>query len=315
MENMVQTRSELHQKRFRSIQYFLEDPPVIEQERLLNTRIERYGSRSRSRKQQKSSANSLRLFLVIICIGVFAYCAVVIATYLLDGYQSSQLIQSIRAELPSASQPQQGSPSAQLSGGQESLPVAAAADASMQEYQSLLTINPDAAGWLSIAGTNISYPVARANDNMFYLTHSFAQKQSAHGSIFMDYRNGGQKEDSHILIYGHNMRDGSMFGNLTDYKNESYFRDHPTITLNLRGETAVWQIFSVSIANDDALPVDFSDQTEFEGFLTYLKADSLYETGVTVDTSDQILTLSTCSRDYENARFTVHAKKAAATNE
>lgn len=311
MENSVQTRSERSGQRFRTIQHFLDDPPVIEQERLLNTRIERYGSRSR--RKQKASLNSLRLFLAIVCIGVFGYCAFMIASYLLDGYQSAKLIDTIRDQLPAAAPTAQAGASKQPD--RDAVHAVSGTDgASMQEYQALLAINPDAVGWISIPDTNISYPVVRAQDNVFYLTHNFDQKQSAHGSIFMDYRNDGTRPDSHILIYGHNMRDGSMFGQLLQYKNASFYQAHPNISLNLRGEPATWQIFSVNVLNDDALPVDFSAPLEFAGFVQSQKASSLYNTGVTAGPGDQILTLSTCSHDYDNARFTVHAKKMAAAN-
>lgn len=303
MENNVQTRTEKNGKRFRTIQHFLDDPPVIEQERLMNTRIERYGSR-----KKKTSISGLRLFTVVICISVFFYCGFVIANYLMDGYQDTQLIDSIRDQLPQAAPPAPGA-SASQGGAAQAANVSGSSDASKQVYQSLIAINPDAAGWIAIPGTNIDYPVARANDNAYYLTHSFDRKESTHGAIFMDYRNDGTHPDSHILIYGHNMRDGSMFGQLAQYKNASFYEAHPVITLNLRGEETAWQIFSVSVLNDDALPVDFSSQAEFAGFIQSQKAASLYDTGTAAGPEDQILTLSTCSHDYENARFTVHAKK------
>jgi sortase, SrtB family len=308
MENSFQTRSQKNSKSVRAIRHSPDVSPVIEQERLVNSRTERYGSNSG--KKQKKSANSLKMFLVIICIGVFSLCAIVTVGYLMDGYQSAHLVQTIREQIPAAAPAQQSGQSVSAQPAASGL----AADASMKEYQSLLAINPEAAGWITIPGMNIDYPMARAKDNAYYQTHDFDRKESERGCIFMDYRNDGMSPGSHILIYGHNMRDGSMFGQLTQYKTASFYQAHPVINLNLYGKATTWQIFSATVVNDDALPADIESQAGLSGFIQSMKSGSLYDTGVTAGPDDQILTLSTCPHEYKNASFTVHAKRIGTAN-
>ena len=178
--------------------------------------------------------------------------------------------------------------------------------AAAQAYAALVQKNADAAGWLIIAGTGIDHPVVQSADNDYYLGRSFENKRSKHGCLFIDYRNSA--DSRHIVIYGHHMKDGSMFGMLPQYALESYFDAHPTITLNLRGSLSQWQIFSVHRTDNSLMPVQFADDKAFGEYAQGIKGLSLYETGVDVSSADTVLTLSTCDGS-SRERFVVHAKK------
>ena len=98
----------------------------------------------------------------------------------------------------------------------------------------LLAINSDCIGWIRIDGTDIDYPVVQAADNTFYLHHNFNQESAICGAIFMDYRNDIDMTREHLILYGHQMKDGSMFKQLNGYKDKDFYKEHPEIILYLR---------------------------------------------------------------------------------
>ncbi len=181
----------------------------------------------------------------------------------------------------------------------------------LDKFKPLLKINDQIKGWILIENTNIDYPVVLANDNEYYLNHNINKERSKAGSIFMDYRNEGNYNDKNIILYGHNMKDGSMFKGLMGYKNEKYFFDHPLITFSTLYETNQWEVFSAYVTKTDFdyIQTEFPNNEGYENFLKNISCKSLYETNVHVEADDIILTLSTCSYEFPNARFVVHAKK------
>lgn len=179
-----------------------------------------------------------------------------------------------------------------------------------ERFIPLLENNPDVVGWLKIDHTTIDYPVVQAEDNAYYLTKDFHRNDNVTGSIFMDYRNRIDEQQKHWIIYGHYMKDEIMFKGLLKYNEETYYREHPLITFDTLYGDRQWLIFSAyyTDVNEDYIRTEFKRQDQFETFAKQLKASSLYDTNITVDADDTILTLSTCSRTEEGGRFTVHAK-------
>ncbi len=180
----------------------------------------------------------------------------------------------------------------------------------MSSFEELLGINSDVIAWIKIADTNIDYPVVKCEDNEYYLNHNIKKESSSSGSIFMDYRNKGNNQDLNKIIYGHNMKDGSMFKTLTNYKKKEFLIAHPIIQLNTLNESTQWEIFSIYITdtNFNYIKTDFYNKEKYSDFLKELKNKSLYDTGVNVNSDDIILTLSTCTYEFSNARFAIHAK-------
>ena len=107
------------------------------------------------------------------------------------------------------------------------------------------------------------------------------------------------------------MKDGSMFKNLTKYKAKDHFLKHPIIELESLEESSIWEIFSIYITDTkfNYIRTDFDDIEEYQDFLYSIKNKSLYDTGISIDRNDHILTLSTCTYEFDNARFVIHAKK------
>lgn len=170
--------------------------------------------------------------------------------------------------------------------------------------------NPDTAGWIQIPGTGISYPLMHTGDDSYYLNHTFSKKVNSAGSIFMETLNSTDFTDLHTIIYGHNMKNGSMFAGLKEYRSASYMVTHPIIYIDLTDGTHAYQVFSVyeADADSDSYTIGFAPDEQYETFLNTIKSRSEYDTGVEVMKEDSIITLSTCTKHGEK-RFVVHAKK------
>ncbi|GGE79499.1 SrtB family sortase [Priestia taiwanensis] len=180
-----------------------------------------------------------------------------------------------------------------------------------QQYDSnsklLENINQDYIGWLSIGDTEIDYPVVQSVDNNFYLSHNFYKNKDFAGAIFMDYRNIMDDLDKNVILYGHNMKDGSMFGSLKNYLDIDYYSLHKRIKLEFQDNDYEFEIFSVyTTTNTDWMNPHFSSQDQ-KNHLKQLENQSEVKTDVEVTEDDMILTLATCTVD-DDERLIVHAK-------
>lgn len=178
------------------------------------------------------------------------------------------------------------------------------------DFASLQAINPEAIGWIEIPGTIISYPIVHTTDNSYYLSHTFRKTENKAGSIFLETSNQADFSDLHTIIYGHNMKNGSMFAGLKSYSSQSYLSEHPYVFIDLQDGSHCYQIFSCHEADtsDNCYTIGYEPDEVYTTFLESLKASSLYDTGVDVDLNDSVITLSTCTRN-GSKRFVVHAKK------
>ena len=179
------------------------------------------------------------------------------------------------------------------------------------DFRTLKEINPDMVGWLKVNGVNIEYTVVKTNNNWFYLNHSFDKSFNYAGWIFADYKNKFDGTDKNIVIYGHNRRDGSMFGTMKDILKPEWYNNEENkyITFITETENSVYEVFSVyQIESEDYyIETHFTDKT-YESFLNTIKKRSIKDFGTEVTTEDTILTLSTCAND-NKYRVVLHAKK------
>lgn len=182
-------------------------------------------------------------------------------------------------------------------------------------YETLARENPDLAGWLSIEDTPVDYPVMwTPTEPEYYLRRAFDGSDAVSGSLFI----GANCEPNapHVIIYGHNMRDGSMFGSLSDYASADYAADHPVIRFNTLAQPGEYKVlaafYSHAYTPDEEgfryyQYTDLSQQDAFEAYVRQAKESSLYETETTAQYGDRLLTLSTCSYHQENGTFVVVA--------
>lgn len=168
---------------------------------------------------------------------------------------------------------------------------------SAMDFTALQEVNSDVIGWIIIPGTTVSYPLLQTDNNTYYLSHTWKGKRSSVGSIFLECQSDPELTDFHTIVYGHNMRNGSMFGALQSYRNQSHVDAHPSVYLTVDSGTYRYDIFAVYQADVDSntYQIGFSGEKSRQTFLDDCMSRSLVTTGVTPHTYDRILTLSTCT--------------------
>ena len=177
------------------------------------------------------------------------------------------------------------------------------------DFNDLKRTNPDVVGWVKVNGTNINYPFVQANDNKYYLTHSFNKSYNAAGWVFLDYRNNNTN-NKNTIIYAHGRTDKTMFGTLRKVLNNGWLNNTDNFVIKISTETgnSLWQIFSVYHipTTSDYLKTDFDDDNEFQDFISMIISRSSHNFNAGVSVNNNILTLSTC---YNNSdKMVVHAK-------
>ena len=167
--------------------------------------------------------------------------------------------------------------------------------------------NEDVIGWIHIPDTIISYPLLQWTDNDFYLEHTWTQTKNASGSIFMEYQNASDFTDFNTIIYGHNMRNGSMFGTLNLYRNSKYLEEHPYIYIVNDEGVLRYDIFAVQSASTKSIiyGLGIENDRRKEEFIRFARDYSLVETEIMPTTEDKILTLSTCTGRGHTTRWVV----------
>ena len=180
------------------------------------------------------------------------------------------------------------------------------------DFEKLKEKNSDIVAWLKVKGTNIETTVVKSTNNDYYLTHNFNKEYNSAGWIFADYKNKVDGTDKNLVIYGHNMRDDSMFGSLKWVINEDWYNneDNKYITLITENETQVYEVFSVyQIEKEDYyIQTNFNTEKEFNTVAQTIKKRSKKDFNVDVNENDNILTLSTCANN-NKYRVVLHAKK------
>ena len=174
----------------------------------------------------------------------------------------------------------------------------------------LRSVNGDVVGWIVIPGTKVNYPVLQKNDNDYYLTRTWKGESSSVGSIFVDYRNTPGFGDDNTLIYGHNMRNGSMFGGLKYYINDGHWEAHPSIYLVDDAGVHRYDIYAVYEARVDAVTyeMNFADDQAKTDFIHYGIRRSVVDTDIVPAAEDRIITLSTCTGMGYTTRWVIHAR-------
>lgn len=175
------------------------------------------------------------------------------------------------------------------------------------DFDALAVINPDIVGWLYCEDTVINYPIVQGNDDSFYLKHLFDGTYNDNGCLFLDSRGSDDFSDRHSIIYGHHMRNRTMFSSLEGYKEQAYYDEHPQLLLVTPDANYVVEIIAGYVANvqDDAWMTGFANDLEFEEWISAAIDKSKFESDVRPLPTDRILTLSTCSYEFNNARFVV----------
>lgn len=188
----------------------------------------------------------------------------------------------------------------------------------LPEYQNILNKNQRLIGWIKIDDTIIDYPVMQTVNNEYYLDHNFNQEEDKNGCIFMDYQCDVIKGCDNMILYGHHMKSGQMFGTLNKYSQQSYYEKHPVIkfdTIYEKGEYQIMYVFRSKVYSEEDVNfkyyqfINAGSEKEFNSYINEMAALSLYDTGVTASYGDKLLTLSTCDYQEKEGRFVVVARR------
>jgi sortase B len=175
-------------------------------------------------------------------------------------------------------------------------------------FTDYIEANSDFEGWIEIGGTSIDDPLVKGLDNEHYLNYDYLDKRNSAGALFLDYRNQGNFYDNHMVIYGHYMQNGTKFHDLHLYKDKEFLENNSIITLKGLRETKEYEIVSVQIVSAYTyyLILDLVD----EGLEEYIKAmnrASIHEVNIEKKKDLKLLTLVTCTYEFDNARLLIHA--------
>ncbi len=192
----------------------------------------------------------------------------------------------------------------------------------LPQFQKLYQQNSDFSGWITIVGTGIDYPLMQPvpENSDFYLDHDYKGEEDINGSIFLDARNDIQSQDDNLIVYGHNMKSGMMFGGLEQYLDAAYWKEHKTVTLQTLYDQAEYEIIAVCLSKvaaggeNDFQYYDFINAGSEEAFQLYVKRlQGMNVMGGKLDISygDKLLTLSTCSNYTQDGRLFLVAKKVS----
>jgi len=174
-------------------------------------------------------------------------------------------------------------------------------------FDALHEINPNVTAWLILPDTPINYPVVQGHDNAHYLHHLFDGTRSNVGTLFVDVYNPPGFTDRNTIIYGHNLQDGSMFAALTEYESQDFFDANPWVFLLTPEGNYVIKLFAgyVTDVEGDSWRLWFDDDSAFEAWITERRSRSDFVSDVEIGPSDRIVTLSTCSLAFYDARYVV----------
>lgn len=248
--------------------------------------------RKRNKKYKKAILN---LILYIILLSILIYSGIKIFKWYKDKTNNNKIVEQIKSTVI-------------VEGKNEG--------ENKEEYtvnfNKLKEQNNETIAWLKVNNTNVEYPVVKGTNNSFYLNHSFDKSNNSAGWIFVDYRNKFDNTDKNIIIYGHNMRDSSMFGSMKNILNSDWYENEKNtdITLYTENEKCIYKVFSIyKIENEDYyIKTEFKNDNEFEKFIKTLKKRSIKDFSVDVSKDDDILTLSTCANN-NKYRIVLHAIK------
>lgn len=178
------------------------------------------------------------------------------------------------------------------------------------DFDALTAINADCIGWLySPEEAIINYPVVQGEDNDYYQSHTFDQETNKCGGIFLDMLNEPDFTDQNNIIYGHHMKNGTMFASLVNYTEQEYYDEHPYLWLVTPEQTYMLQIFSGFLTDTESnvWQISFGSSKEYQDWLREVSRRSNFKSELSPGITDHIVTLATCSYESEDARYVLMA--------
>lgn len=256
---------------------------------------------------------TLGIIIVSVLGAAAIFCSAMFTHQYLDAKNSKAAFDDLTNLITEIDEPQKDTEAEEADLSAEELAAAEAALA-REKYAALFAQNNDFIGWIKIEGTNVNYPVMQTpNKPDFYLKRSFDKEYSDFGVPYLD-EDCVPGESNNYVIYGHHMKNETMFHDLCNYASKDFYDEHPTIKFDTMfgfGEYQIVAVFRFDTNNDTFRYNQFTDMDElhFESFMNSVHLRQLYDTGVDAKYGDKLITLSTCEYTYTNGRFVVVAKK------
>ncbi|MBQ8558641.1 MAG: class B sortase [Tyzzerella sp.] len=252
----------------------------------------------RGRRKKKSVGQIVSNVVLIIAIGVFLFSAFKLWGIFSEYGKGEEEYASLEDIAITYTKPEEGEEEEETF---------------MVDFAKLEEINPDVVAWIRFdEPSQISYPVVKGKDNDKYLKTTFEGKKNSAGTLFVDMYNAGDFSDRNTFIYGHNMKNGSMFGMLRKYKTKSFGTEHPYFYIYTPdGKVSTYQVFAVSVVKDtsESYTKWYNSDAEFQNYINYIRSISGYQTDVEVGTDSKIVSLSTCTNVSDDERLLVHGVK------
>lgn len=279
--------------------------------------------RRNQRRKKGGVGNVISTLIMLIALGVFCYAGYQLVTIYLDykvgtdEYSKLEELAEVKEKTTESFDEEKMDKNATLGdqwgGAKLEEELTAGQFQEMEnpiDFDALTAINEDVVGWIEMEALDVSYPIAQATDNNYYLHRTIQRTDNFSGSIFMDYQNSSNFGDRNSVIYGHNMKNGSMFGTLRKYREQETYDKSPYFWIYTPEYIYKYEIYST--AEVDQLSPDyqiwFADRASFEEFLNRTKSQSLVSNQVEVSYEDTVVTLSTCTGN-EATRFIVQGKR------
>ena len=256
---------------------------------------------------------NLGIIIVSVLGAAAIFCSAMFTQQYLDAKNSKATFDDLTNLITEIDEPQKATEAEKSGLSAEELAEAEAALAH-EKYDALFEQNNDFIGWIKIEGTNVNYPVMQTpNKPDFYLKRSFDKSYSDYGVPYIDEA-CMTGISNNLVIYGHHMKDGSMFAGLCKYADADFCKEHPEIAFDTLSNLGKYEVVAAFKFNTNRETFKYNeytlmDEAQFAEFMENVRARQLYDTGVTAEYGDQLLTLSTCEYTYPNGRFVVVAKK------
>ena len=244
----------------------------------------------------------------LIYVAVFSYSAFLLVQYLYTYYEASKSLKETQVIYETALENATKTDALENPTQSEML-----SNYTMRpQFSDLHAVNEHIVGWVSVDGTKLNNPILQAKDNDFYLNRNFKDEHSRAGSVFMDYRNDVMDMSRNTVLYGHAMKNGTMFGSLKEYTEQDYANEHDIIYFDTLYDSYDIEVFAAYETTIDFYYIEtkFKSDDEFMHFIDEVQSRSVIEMPTDIQQNDQIVTLSTCNNSVhsKDKRFVVHGK-------
>lgn len=247
---------------------------------------------------------AMRITLFCVFAGIFLLSAYNVGDYYYARYQSEKMQDTLIQQAVTVVPPELPAPE---NAEEETQPAERAPIA--VDFDALAEQNPDIIGWIYLENTCIHYPIVQSKDNDYYLHRLFDRSWSWPGTPFADYRLKGDFTDFQTIVYGHNMKNGTMFAPITQYQSQSFYEENPVIWLLTPEDDYKVELVAGLLTDDKSIEkLAIVDQSVAEEFLTKIRECSTFQSDVETTPEDRYLILSTCEYQFENARYALIGK-------